>query len=85
MPNQKAIHETPCEIPGTAPAGARSRAVSFLGRRGESDWSGYKGRPAARPVPPLKAPAPAKPSPQPAPGTPQPSAPQPQEPTKKGH
>jgi hypothetical protein len=79
MPNQKAIHETPREIPGTAPAGARSRAVFLPGRRGESDWFAYKGRPAARPAPPLKAPAPApgapKQTPAPAPGAPAPPAP----------
>ncbi|MDQ6869273.1 MAG: hypothetical protein M3178_13120 [Pseudomonadota bacterium] len=79
MPNQKAIHETPREIPGTAPAGGRSQAVSLPGRRGESDWFAYKGRPAARPAPPLKAPAPApgapKQTPAPAPDAPKPPAP----------
>jgi len=79
MPNQKAIHETPREIPGTAPAGARSRAVCLPGRRGESDWFAYKGRPAARPAPPLKAPAPApgapKQTPAPDRGAPAPPAP----------
>ena len=79
MSHQKAIHETPREIPGTAPAGARSQAVSLPGRRGESDWSAYKGRPAARPAPPLKAPVPAPAAPKqvPAPdrGAPAPPAP----------
>jgi len=76
MPNQKAIPETPREIPGTARAGARSQAVSHPGRRGESDWSAYKGRPAARPLPPSKAPAPPpKQTPEPAPGAPKPPAP----------
>jgi hypothetical protein len=79
MPNQKAIYVTPREIPRTAPAGARSRAVFLPGRRGKSDWFAYKGRPAARPAPPLKAPAPApgapKQTPAPAPGAPAPPAP----------
>jgi hypothetical protein len=79
VPNQKAIQETPREIPGTAPAGARSPAVSRPGRRRKSDWCAYKGRPAARPAPPLKAPAPApgapKQTPAPAPGAPEPPAP----------
>ena len=79
MPNQKAIHETPREIPGTAPAAARSKAVSLPGRREESDRFAYKGRPAARPAPPLKAPAPApgapKQTPAPAPSAPAPPAP----------
>jgi hypothetical protein len=76
MPNQKAIHETPREIPETASAGARSHAVFLPGRRGKSDWSAYKGRPAARPVPPSKAPAPPpKQTPAPAPGAPKPPAP----------
>ena len=79
MPHRKAIHETPREIPGTAPAGARSQAVSLPGRCRESDWSAYKGRPAARPTPPLKAPAPApgapKQTPAPAPGAPKPPPP----------
>ncbi|MFZ0508862.1 MAG: hypothetical protein WAM29_12500, partial [Methylocella sp.] len=55
MPDQKAIHETPREIPGTVSAVACSRAVFLAARRGESDWFAYKGRPAARPAPPLKA------------------------------
>ena len=79
MPHQKAIHETPREIPGTAPAGVRSQAISLPGRQWESDWFAYKGRPAARPAPPLKAPAPApgapKQTPAPAPGAPKPPAP----------
>jgi preprotein translocase subunit SecD len=79
MPHRKAIHETPREIPGTAPAGARSPAVSPPGRRGERDWSAYKGRPAAQPAPPSQAPAPApgapKQTPAPAPGAPNPPAP----------
>ena len=76
MPDQIAIHETRREIPGTAPAGARSQAVSLPGRCRESDWSAYKGRPAARPAPPLKAPAPPpKQTPAPAPGAPKPPAP----------
>jgi hypothetical protein len=79
MPNQKAIYETPREIPATAPAGARSPAVFLTGRRGESDWFAYKGRPAARPAPPLKVPAPGpgapKQTPAPAPGAPAPPAP----------
>ncbi len=76
MPNQKAFHETPREIPGTAPAGARLQAVSLPGRRRESDWFAYKGRPAARPVPPSTAPAPPpKQTPAPAPGAPNPPAP----------
>jgi len=71
MANQKAFRETPREIPGTAPAGGRSQAVSLPGRREESDWFAYKGRPAARPAPPLKAPAPPpKQTPAPAPGAP---------------
>ena len=75
-PNLKAFHETPREIPGTAPAGARQQAVSLPGRREKSDWFAYKGRPAARPAPPLKAPAPPpKQTPPPAPGTPEPPAP----------
>ena len=78
MPNQKAIHETPREIPGIAP-GTRSQAVSLPARRPESDWFAYKGRPAARPAPPLKAPAPApgapKQTPAPAPGAPKPPSP----------
>ena len=79
MPNQKAIHETPRKIPGTAPAGASSQAGSLPNRQRESDWFAYKGRPAARPAPPLKAPAPApgapKQTPAPAPGAPAPPAP----------
>jgi hypothetical protein len=76
MPDQIAIHETRREIPGTAPAGARSQAVSLPGRCRESDWSAYKGRPAARPAPPLNAPAPPpKQTPAPAPGAPKPPAP----------
>jgi len=76
MPDQKAIHEIPPEIPGTVPAGARSQAVSLPGRQRESDWSAYKGRPAARPAPPPKAPAPPpKQTPAPAPGAPNPPAP----------
>jgi hypothetical protein len=76
MPNQKAIHESPREIPGTAPAGARSQAVSPPGRPGDRDWFAYKGRPAARPASPLKAPAPPpKQTPAPAPGAPKPPAP----------
>jgi hypothetical protein len=79
MPHQMAIHEAPREISRTAPAGARPQAVSLPGRRGESDWSAYKGRPAARPVPPLKAPVPAPAAPKQAPapdrGAPQPPAP----------
>jgi hypothetical protein len=79
MPDQKAIHESPREIPGTAPAGARSQAVSPPGRPGDRDWFAYKGRPAARPTPPTKAPAPApgapKQTPAPATGAPKPPAP----------
>jgi hypothetical protein len=76
MPNQKAIHEIPREFPGTVPAGARSQPVSLPRRRRESDWSAYKGRPAARPAPPLKAPAPPpKQTPAPAPDAPKPPAP----------
>ena len=76
MRSQKAIHETPREIPGTASAAARSQAGSLPGRRGESDWFAYKGRPAARPAPPPKAPAPPpKQTPAPAPGAPKPTAP----------
>jgi hypothetical protein len=77
MPNQKASYETPREIPGTAPAGARSRAYSLPRRRKESNWFAYKGRPAARPAPPPKAPAPGAPkqTPTPAPGAPAPPAP----------
>jgi hypothetical protein len=76
MPNQKTIHETPREIPGTAPAGARSQAVTLPGRRRERDWFAYKGRPAARPVPPSKPPSPPpKQTPAPAPGAPKPPAP----------
>jgi hypothetical protein len=79
MPNRKAIHETPRESPGTAPALARSQAVSLPGRRRESDRFAYKGRPPARAAPPLKAPAPPpKQTPAPAPG-----APKPPEPAKK--
>jgi hypothetical protein len=78
MPNRKAIHETPREIPETASAGAR-HAGSLPGRRLENDWFAYKGRPAARPAPPLKAPAPApgapKQTPAPAPDAPEPPAP----------
>lgn len=46
-PNLKAFHETPRDIPGTAP-GARQQAVSLPGRREKSDWFAYKGlrRPA---------------------------------------
>ncbi|PZR92190.1 MAG: hypothetical protein DLM68_02525 [Hyphomicrobiales bacterium] len=76
VPNQKKLHETPREIPGTAPAGGRSQVVSLPGRRGESDWFAYKGRPAARPAPPPKAPAPPpKQTPPPAPGAPKPPVP----------
>ncbi|MGH6800549.1 MAG: hypothetical protein ACRECZ_03870 [Methylocella sp.] len=76
MPNQRALHETPREIPGTAPVGARSQVVSRPGMRGESDWFAYKGRPAARPAPPLKAPPPPpKQAPAPAPGEQKPPAP----------
>jgi hypothetical protein len=76
MPNRKAIHETPREIPGTSPTGARSQAVFRPRRGGESDWFAYKGRPAARPTPPPKAPAPPpKQKPAPAPGAPKPAAP----------
>jgi hypothetical protein len=76
MPHQKAIHETPREIPGTEQAGARSQAVTLPGRRGDRDWSAYKGRPAARPVPPSKPPAPPpKQTPAPTPGAPKPPAP----------
>jgi hypothetical protein len=72
MPNQKTVRE----IPETAPVGARSRAVSLPGRRRESDWFAYKGRPAARPAPPPKSPAaPPKQAPAPAPGAPAPPAP----------
>ena len=78
-PNLKAFHETPREIPATAPAGGRSQAGSPPCSRGQSDWFAYKGRPAAKPAPPLKAPAPApgapKQTPAPAPGAPQPPAP----------
>lgn len=56
MPHQNAIHETRREIPETAPAGAR-HAGSPPGRLPENDWFAYKGRPAARPAPPLKVPA----------------------------
>jgi hypothetical protein len=84
MPHQKAIHETPREISGTAPTGARSQAVSLPGRRGESDWFAYKGRPAARPAPPPKAPAPQpKQTPVPAPGAPKP--PEPAKESDAGH
>jgi hypothetical protein len=76
MPNQKAIHETLRKIPGTAPASFRSPAVSFPGRRAESDRFAYKGRPAARPAPQPKAPAPApKQTPAPAPVAPKPPEP----------
>src|ERR1700726_573471 len=75
MPNHKAIHETPREILGIAPR-ARSQAVSLHARRRGRDWFAYKGRPAARPAPPLKAPAPPpKQTPAPAPGEPRPSTP----------
>jgi hypothetical protein len=81
MPNQKAIHETPREIPGTATASGRSQAISLPGRRRQSEWFAYKGRPAARPAPPHKAPAPApgapKQTPAPAPDAPKPPAPAP--------
>jgi hypothetical protein len=82
MPNQKAIHETPREIPGTAPAGASSQAVSLPNRQRESDRFAYKGRPTARPAPPppLKAPAPAPGAPK---QTPAPDAPKPPEPAKE--
>ena len=82
MPNHKAIHETPREIPGTARAGARSNAGSPPGRRRECDWFAYKGRPAARPVPPPKAPAPAPGAPKQTPAT-APDAPKPPEPAKE--
>jgi hypothetical protein len=76
MPNRKAIHQAPREIPGTLPAGARSQAVCLSGEAGASDWFAYKGRPAARPAPPPKAPAPPpKQTPAPAPGAPKPPAP----------
>ena len=79
MPNQEAIHETAREIPGTGLAGGRSQAVAPPGRRRKSDWSAYKGRPAARPAPPSQAPAPApgapKQTPAPAPGAPAPPLP----------
>jgi hypothetical protein len=79
MVNRKAFRESPREIPGMVPAGGRSQALSSPGRRGESDWFAYKGRPAARPAPPPKAPAPApgapKQTPAPAPGAPAPPAP----------
>ena len=79
MPNRKAIHETLREIPETARAAARSQAVSLPGRRGESEWFAYKGRPAARPTPPPKEPAPApgapKQTPASAPGAPSQPAP----------
>jgi hypothetical protein len=80
MPDQKAIFKTPREIPGTVPARARSRAVFLPGKRGESDWFAYKGRPAARPAPPLKGPAPAPDAPK---QTPAPDAPKPPEPAKE--
>ena len=76
MPNRKAIHKAPREVPGTLPTGARSQAVFLSGGAGASDWFAYKGRPAARPVPPPKAPAPPpKQTPAPAPGAPKPPAP----------
>jgi hypothetical protein len=76
MPDRKAIRETPREIPGIAPTGARSRAVFRPGRGGDSDRFAYKGRPAARPAPPPKAPAPPpKQTPTPAPDAPKPPAP----------
>jgi hypothetical protein len=82
MPNHQAIHETPREIPGTAPAGWRPQAVSRPGRRRESEWFGYKGRPAARPAPPPKAPAPTTDAPKQTPA-PAPGAPKPPEPAKE--
>ncbi len=76
MPSQKAIHETPREITEAVSAAACAQAGSRPGRRRESDRFAYKGRPAARPVPPPKAPAPPpKQTPAPAPGAPQPPVP----------
>jgi hypothetical protein len=76
MPSQKAIHETPREITEAVSAAACAQAGSRPGRRRESDRFAYKGRPAARPVPPPKAPAPpSKQTPAPAPGAPKPPAP----------
>jgi hypothetical protein len=72
MPYQKTIRE----IPGAASAAACAQAGSRPGRRRESDRLAYKGRPAARPVPPPKAPAPPpKQTPAEAPGVPKPPAP----------
>ncbi|MGH6838645.1 MAG: hypothetical protein ACREDT_07565 [Methylocella sp.] len=72
MPYQKTVRD----IAGAAAAATRSQEVARPGGRGVSDWFAYKGRPAARPVPPPKAPAPPpKQTPASAPAAPKPPAP----------